>query len=47
VDRVGAYCGDICDEFSEFGVGGAGDDEDYEGEETSGYVLLFPRVGGR
>ena len=32
----GSDCGDICVECCEFGVGGAGYDEDYEGEETSG-----------
>ena len=36
MDGVGAVSGDIGDEWGESGVGGAGDDEDYEGEKTSG-----------
>ena len=36
MERVGAVGGDVGDECVEFVLGGAGDDEDYEGEETSG-----------
>lgn len=38
--RPDADCGDVRVECGQFGVCGARDDEDHEGEETPGYVGL-------